>query len=217
LKGGTRFSRWGHPIVWVGWLPILAACGGAVENSPRNRTFYDYAAGARAPEAVERRYPPLDLAEAVPNPEYIGVTILRDGVRFSRPKNWTIREASNDPGRAYIIYVSPRAYSFAVYERADPPGDAWQKVLDRYEEDVASVGAKVLGGRVPVGTWQGQGRAYSIERTVEATKKPLLSHSREIVLRGEHRVVLVQIVHEGMDMSVIDGELMRSIDTLGVP
>jgi hypothetical protein len=203
--------------VLIGAAAILAACGGAADNAPRNRTFYDSTTGSRAPEAVERRFPPLDLAESAPNPEYIGVMILRDTVRLSRPRNWTIREASNEPGRAYIEYVSPRAYAFAIYERPDPPGDAWQKVIDRYEEDAASVGAKILGGRVPIATWQGQGRAFSIERMVEGTKKPLISHSREILLRGEHRFVLVQIVHEGTDMAGIDIELMRPLDTLGVP
>jgi hypothetical protein len=213
-----RFSRWAPATLFVGWALVLAACGGAPDTVARNRTFYDYAtAGPRAQEAVERRFPALDLAESAPNPEYIGVTILHDTVRFSRPKNWTIREASNDPGRAYITYVSPHAYSFAVYERGDPPGDSWQKVLDRFEEDVASVGAKVLSGRVPIATWQGQGRAYSIERTVEGTKKPLISHSREVVLRGDHRFVLVQVVHEGTDMAGIDAELMRPLDTMGVP
>jgi len=183
----------------------------------RNRTFYDYAGrNAAVPEIFERRYPRLDLAESPPNPEYIGVAVLHDGVVFSRPRNWTIREAINDPGRSYITYVSPRAYSFALYERADPPRDSWREVLGRYEEDVASVGAKMIGGRIPVATWHGQGRAYSIERQVEATKKPLISHSREIVLRGDHRIVLVQIVHEGWDVSGIEEELVRTIDSLEV-
>jgi hypothetical protein len=194
----------------------LWGCGGASDNAPRNRTFYDYAARSSSPEAFERRYPPLDLPETAPLPEYLGVMVLRDGVRFSRPKNWTIREASNAPGRAYIEYVSPRAYAFAIYERADPAGDSWPEVLKRYEEDVASVGAKMVGGRVPIATWQGQGRAYSIERNVEATKKPLISHSREVVLRGEHRVVLVQVVHEGDDLAGIDSELARSFDSMAV-
>jgi hypothetical protein len=88
--------------------------------------------------------------------------------------------------------------------------------MTRYEDDVASVGAKAVGRRVPVATWRGQGRAYSIERKVEAAKKPLISRSREILLRGEHRIVIVQIVHDGEDMSAIDAELTRVIGTMEV-
>jgi hypothetical protein len=33
-----------------------------------------------------------------------------------------------------------------------------------------------------VATWRGQGRAYSIERNVEAVKKPYISRSRKILL-----------------------------------
>jgi len=88
--------------------------------------------------------------------------------------------------------------------------------MNRYEDDVASVGAKVVGRRVPVAAWRGQGRAYTVERKVEAAKRPFISHSREIVLRGEHRIVVVQIVHEGDNLSAIDEELMRVSSTLEV-
>ena len=70
--------------------------------------------------------------------------------------------------------------------------------------------------RVTVATWRGQGSAYSIERKVEAAKRPLISRSREIVLRGEHRIVIVQIVHDGEDLSAIDAELARVVGTLEV-
>jgi hypothetical protein len=196
----------------------LAGCGGAPDTAARNRTFYDWSSAGPGNTAAqfEQRYPPLDWAEKQPNPEYIGVTIVRGGVHLSRPKDWTIREASNEPARAYIQYTSPRAYSFGIYERPDSPGDLWRDVLTRYEDDVASVGAKAVGRRVPVATWRGQGRAYSIERKVEAAKRPLISRSREIVLRGESRIVIVQIVHDGEDMSAIDAELARVVGTLEV-
>ncbi|HMJ54290.1 MAG TPA: hypothetical protein VK540_19550 [Polyangiaceae bacterium] len=196
----------------------LAGCGGAPDTAARNRTFYDWSSAGPGNTAAqfEQRYPPLDWAEKQPNPEYIGVTIVRGGVHLSRPKDWTIREASNEPARAYIQYTSPRAYSFGIYERPDSPGDLWRDVLTRYEDDVASVGAKAVGRRVPVATWRGQGRAYSIERKVEAAKRPLISRSREIVLRGENRIVIVQIVHDGEDLSAIDAELARVVGTLEV-
>jgi hypothetical protein len=196
----------------------LAGCGGAPDTAARNRTFYDWSSAGPGNTGAqfEQRYPPLDLGEKLPNPEHLGVLIVRGGVRLSRPKEWMIREASNEPGHAYLQYTSPRAYSFGVYERPDSPSDLWLDILTRYEDDVASVGAKAVGKRVPVATWRGQGRAYSIERKVEAAKRPLISRAREIVLRGEHRVVIVQIVHDGEDLSAVDGELARVIGTLEV-
>jgi hypothetical protein len=195
----------------------LSACGGARDTAERNRTFYDWSsAGPGTTAQFEQRYPPLDFAERPPNPEYMGVTIVRGGVRLSRPKEWMVREASNEPARAYIQYTSPNAYSFGIYERPDSPQDLWLDILTRYEDDVASVGAKAIGKRVPVATWRGQGRAYSIERKVEAAKRPFISRSREIVLRGEHRVVIVQIVHDGEDLAGVDAELARVIGTLEV-
>jgi hypothetical protein len=71
----------------------------------------------RAGAQYEQRYPPLDFAAG--DAAYLGVTVVRGGVRLSRPKSWALREASNEPGRAFIQYISPSAYSFAIYERPD--------------------------------------------------------------------------------------------------
>jgi hypothetical protein len=127
-----------------------------------------------------------------------------------------VREASNEPGRSFIQYTSPKAYSFGIYERPESSRESWRDVLNRYEDDVASVGAKVVGRRVPVATSIGQGRAYTIERSVEAAKRPFTSHSREIVLRGDHRVVIVQVVYQGENLSAVDDELLRVVGTLEV-
>jgi hypothetical protein len=211
--------RQDHWLVLVGCLGI-AGCGGTPESATKNRTFYDWSTAAAGSGSTsgqfEQRYPKLDLAEKEPNPEFIGVTVVRGGIHLSRPKNWMIREASNEPGHAYIQYISPKAYSFAIYERPDAPTDLWKDVLNRYEDDVSSVGAKVVGKRVPVATAIGQGRAYTIERTVEAAKKPFVSHSREVVLRGEHRIVIVQIVQQAENLSAVEDELLRVIGTLEV-
>jgi hypothetical protein len=137
--------------------------------------------------------------------------VLRGGVRFSRPSNWTIRDASIDPGRAYIQYVSPNAYSFALYERSDAPSDLWRDVQSRYESDVAAAGAKDVGRRVPVATVANQGRAYTIER-----KTPLPSRSREYLLRSEHRIVLVQVVSQDSSLSRMSGELLDVLNHLEV-
>jgi len=202
-----------------GWL--VAGCGGAPETASKNSTFYDWATGgaaasAAAGEQFEQRYPPLDLAETQPNPEYVGVTVVRGGVHLSRPKNWHVREAGNDPGHSYIQYISPKAYSFGVYELPDSPSDSWRDVLSRYEDDVTAAGAQIVGRRVPMATWRGQGRAFSIERKVDAAKRPLVSHSREFVLRGDHRIVIVQVVHEGENLSALDEELIRVVRTFEV-
>jgi hypothetical protein len=198
---------------------LIAGCGGAQDTATKNRTFYDWSvasAGGASAGQFEQRYPPLDLAEKPPSPEFVGYTVVRGGVHVSRPKNWMVREASNEPGRSFIQYTSPKAYSFGIYERPESSKEAWRDVLNRYEDDVASVGAKVVGRRVPVATAIGQGRAFTIERSVEAAKRPFTSHSREIVLRGDHRIVVVQVVYQGENLSAVDDELLRVIGTLEV-
>jgi hypothetical protein len=197
---------------------LLAGCGGPSEGATKNRTFYDWtvATGDGGSKEFEERYPPLDFAAQEARPEYVGVTVLRRGIHLSKPKNWLLRDASNQPGQAYIGYVSPNAYSFAIYERPEYAGDAWRDMLKRYEDDAQSVGAKVVGKNIPIATGIGQGRAFSVERNVEAAKKPLVSHSREYLVRGESRVVIVQIVYEGDDLSQVNPELLRVVDTLEV-
>lgn len=195
----------------------LPACSGASESATQNRVFYDWAvATGEGAGDFEQLYPPLDLAEEPPLPQYMGVTVLRGGVHLSRPKDWMMRDADNTPGQAHVQYISPNAYSFALYERPDSPTDLWNDILSRYEDDVQSLGAKIVGKRVPLATYIGQGRAYTVERTVEAPKRPLVSGSREIVLRGQQRVVLVQIVFEGNSLEPVDYELLRVVNTLEV-
>ena len=128
-----------------------------------------------------------------------------------------MRNASNRPGEPYIHYVSPNAYSFAVYQRRDPPGDPWTDIIDRYTKDVESVGAKITGRLVPMATSNGQGRAFTIDRDVEAAKRPLESRSREIVLKSGKLVVLVQIVHQEQNLEAVDDELLRAVATMHLP
>jgi hypothetical protein len=207
------------PIAWV--LPVLAlgGCGGgpsAIATS--NRTFYDWAVPTESGGAkeFEERYPPLDLAQADPFPEYLGVTVLRRGIHLSKPRNWILRNASNQPGQAFVDYISPNAYSVAIYERPESPVSPWLDLMKRFEDDTQSLGAKISGQRVPVATGLGQGRAYDVTRNVEAAKSPLVSRSREYLVRGKTRVVLVQIVYEGEDLSLVNPELLRVVDTLEV-
>ncbi len=196
----------------------LAACGGPAGVATQNRTFYDWAVPTDSSGAkeFEERYPPLDLGAAQPFPEYVGVTILRRGIHLSKPKNWILRDASNQPGQAHVGYISPNAYSFAIYERPESPAYPWLDIMKRYEDDTLALGAQISGKRVPIATGIGQGRAYDVSRSVEAAKSPLVSHSREYLVRGQSRVVIVQIVYEGDDLSLVNPELLRVVDTLEV-
>ena len=203
-------------LFFVPWT--LAACGGPAATATQNRTFYDWAvptSGAGAHE-FEQRYPPLDFAAQPSRPEYVGVSVLRGGIHLSKPKNWILRDASNQPGQAYVGYISPNAYSFAIYERPESPTTQWRDIMKRFEDDTQALGAKIVGKRVPIATGIGQGRAFSVERSVEAAKSPLVSRSREYLVRGDSRVVIVQIVYEGDDLSLVDPELLRVVDTLEV-
>jgi hypothetical protein len=110
--------------------------------------------------------------------------------------------------------VSPRGYSFAIYETSDAPTDSWHDILQRYEVDVAAAGAKAVGQRIAVATGANQGRAYTIERKVEAVQAK--SRSREMLLRGDRKVVLVQIVTEEEGLSRISQELLEVLNHLEV-
>jgi len=196
-------------------------CGGAAAASGGPTTVFDPGGTATAAPVdvrtspdLEQRFPALDGAVTDGGP-WVGVSILRGGVRFSHPPRWTIRDASLEPGRSFVRYVSPNAYSFAIYERSDPPGKSWNDVLAHYEADVTASGAKAIGQRVPTATTTNQGRAYTIDRKIES-KTPILSRSREILLRGEHRIVLLQIVTSEESLSRISGELLEILEHVEV-
>ncbi len=204
--------------IWLGALNLvlLCACSAAPEEAQRNRTFYDWATAVSSGGDFEEPYPPLDLMAEPPRVGYKGVTVLRRGVHLSRPVDWVLRGGDNTPGQAFTQYISPNAYSFAIYERPESQQELWRDVMQRFEDDTQALGAKIVGKGVPIASFIGQGRAYTVERQVEAGKKPLISRSREYLMRGMTRIVLVQIVHEGEDLSAVDQELLRVISTLEV-
>ncbi len=199
---------------------LATACGGG-SGAARSATVFDPGSSAvnvapvdvtpgRSTE-VEVRYPPLDGAAGPGKWPSLGVSVLHDAVRFSRPAPWMIRGASVERGHEYVIYVSPRGYSFAIYERSDSPKSSWTEIERRYEDDVTGAGAKATGWRVPMATPTNQGRAYTVER-----KQPLASRSREILLRGTRRVVLVQVVSQDPDLSRLGPELLEVTNHLEV-
>jgi hypothetical protein len=196
-----------------------SACSGSPEPLAfQNQVFYydaDSSSGGDL-SAFEQRYPPLDLAQKDPNPAYLGVGIIGGSIHLSRPVDWRIIKASNKPEERYIKYVSPEEYVFAVYEQVDSPSDTWRDVMQRYEDSAASNGAELLGQRVPMSTWNAQGRAYAVRRRVKAAKGPFVTMSNEFLVRDDHRVILVQVVHQGDNLKPLSEELLRVVQTLEV-
>jgi hypothetical protein len=193
----------------------LSGCGGA-EAASRRTVFDPSIQGtnvvAVGSVALERPIPALDAPTPRASEPLVGVSVLNDAVRFSRPNRWMIRDASNEAGHEYIHYVSPRAYSFAIYALSDAPTDSWRDILQRYEVDVAAAGGKIVGQRIATATSANQGRAYTIERKVETSR----SRSRELILRGARSVALVQIVTQDDTLSRIGGELLEVLKRLEV-
>lgn len=194
-------------------LLALTGCKKANTAGADNRTFYQNDDLVAKGGGIERPYPPLDLK----GPEaYMGVAVLEGSVRLSRPVGWTIRRVSTAPDHRFIEYASPHQYVFGIYERRDDAGDDWKDILGRYEEDAKTSGAEQLGGRVPVATHNAQGREYVMKRTVRGQKAPYTNVSHEVVLRGEHHVDLVEIVHQGETLEGVTQELLRVMETLEV-
>ena len=202
--------------LWLALLLTTTACGG----SSASRTVFDPTGGIAPVDVtssadLEHAYPPLDSPDVPGSKGWIGVAVLHDAVRFARPRQWRIRDASLEPRHAYIRYVSPNAYSFAIYERTDGYDAAWKEIFQHYEADVAASGAKIVGEHIALATSANQAREYTIERKVDA-KPPLTSRSRELLVRGERRIVLVQIVTDEESLSRTAGELLDVLNHLEV-
>jgi hypothetical protein len=206
---------------WIGAAfcaaPLLFGCSSAPEPIAfKNHVFYQYDTQGASTEGTEKRYPPLDKAEASPLPEYLGISLMDGAVHISRPKNWVIRAATTEPEHRYVEYVSPREYMVAVYELVEYTGDPWHDLMGRYEDAAKKAGADLLGQRVPMATANAQGRGYVVRRPVAAAKGPLVNFSNEYLLRSDHRVVLLQIVHHGEKLDQLGGELRRVVETFEV-
>jgi hypothetical protein len=207
--------------ILAGVLVAASACASGPDPIAfKNRVFYEYGRGQlteQEREQFELPYRPLDSrAETRAGTDYIGVQVLKGAVRLSRPRDWIIRSASLEPERRFIEYVSPRQIAFAVYERIESPLDPWREILQRYEDDVKKEGGTLLGKAVPAATWNAQARAYDVQRAVPAPKAPFVNRCREYLVRGEHRLLLVQVVYQGDTIEPFTDELLRVIDTLQV-
>lgn len=198
-------------------LPVLAGgCGGGISSvAEKNKTFYAYDTASKdLIDLFERPYPPLDLRAEPPKLEYRGVSVLNGRVHVSRPTEWVLRKASNEPGRRYVQYVSPKEYVFAVYEWPDHADAPWREVIARYEDAAKASHAELLEHRIPMATWNAQARAYVVRRRVPASKQSYVNTSLELLARNDRRIVLVQIVHQGEAVGELTGELLRVVDTL---
>jgi hypothetical protein len=197
-----------------------AACGalslGCAAEAPavtqRSGTFYQYdeLAFGSGTSPFERPNQAFDRAATPARGALIGVDVLGGAVSFARPPGWRIRRASLQPERRYIEYVSPRQYVFALYERTDAPGDSWNDVLTRYEDDAKASKAELLSKRVPVAAAFLPGRAYVVKRNVRGARGPYVSRSREALFRSDTRVVLAVLVHQG-EHPVLPAEELRAV------
>jgi hypothetical protein len=200
-------------------VSLLAGCSSTpAPVAFQNPVFYQYdtLAGSADVQALEQHYPPLDQSEAPPLPEYIGMAVLGGAVHLSRPRDWVIRSGSARPEHRYIQYVSPSQYIVSVYELVESPDETWRAVMGRYEDQATKSGAELLGRRVPMATWNAQGRAYFVRRSVPAAKAPLVNHANEYLLRSGRRVVLLQIVHHDASLDPAGRELRRVVETFAI-
>jgi hypothetical protein len=198
--------------VRVDTLPAIGCSSAPEPIAFQNRVFYQYDELAGEVSPFERRYPILDHAEEPPNPQYIGVCVLEGAACFPRPRNWVVRRASLTPEKRFIEYVSPSEYIFAIYERIESPSDPWRVVMDRYESDQSALGAEIVGSRVPIATWNAQGRGYVLRRKIRGAKAPFENVSHEFLARSDMRIALVQIVHQTPNIEPVTGELLRVVN-----
>jgi hypothetical protein len=216
LHAGAR-SRASLVIAVLG-LAAFGCSSGPPADAFQNKVFYQYdslGSGADT-RALEQHYPPLDQSATAPLPEYVGIGLMGGAVHISRPRNWVIRAASGRAEHRFVEYVSPHEYMVTVYELVDSPFDPWLDIMTRYEDQAGKSGADLMSQRVPMATWNAQGRGYVVRRPVAASKAPLVNYAHEYLLRSEHRIVLVQIVHHDENLEELETELRRFVDTLEV-
>jgi hypothetical protein len=201
-------------------LPLLcaaAACGGSPTAPAQDQTFYLHGTAGpvdkNAP-GIETYFKPLDATATERTPRVVGVGVLSGDVRLGRPIDWYVRAADNTPQHRYISYQSPRQFLFSIFERIDSPEETWTDIERRYEADVAGEGSTILSGRMPVATANTQGRAYVVKTKVPA-KPEYQNYAHEVLIRSEHRLMLVQIIH-GENAEPIEDEVTQVLKSITV-
>jgi len=193
----------------------IGISGCASRPVQENHTFFQ-ADELLARAIVETPYPALDLPAQAGAPAYKGVAVLGGSVRFSRPTSWQIRRTGSAAHRRFIEYVSPHEYVFAVYERDDDAGTSWSDALKLYETDTKRPDVEFLGKAIPIAGYDTQGREYVLRRKVRGQRAPYTNTSREFIFRGKHAFASVELVHQGQSDASIEGELLRTVETLSV-
>jgi hypothetical protein len=182
---------------------LVAACGGGAGGAADNRTFFErpqYADGAASATQFEVPYPSLDRPAHDELPAFVGTAVFGDTVRFSRPPEWVLRSASDEQPARLIVWVSPKQYQFALYERRDLPSDLSDDALARYEEEVRASGTEIIGQRIPMATANAQGREYLLRKTVPGAKQAYVAWSREYLLRGAGHLYVAQVVTDARSL-----------------
>ncbi len=184
--------------------PLAAGCGGSPTAPAQDQVFYLHSSGLiDTNQSWETYFKPLDQQQTDRVPRVVGVGVLNGDVRLGRPIDWNVRGADYTPMRRYIAYQSPRQFIFAIYERVDSPEDTWTDVERRYESEVAAAGSQILAGRMPVSTANMQGRAYILKTNVPS-KPAYQNYAHEVLIRGDHRLMLVQVIHGESTESIQD-------------
>lgn len=203
------------PVVAATALAILSAsCGGAPTAPAQDKVFYLHGGSGVVDKNAgwETYFKELDVAADDRLPRIVGVGVMNGDLRLGRPADWYVRAADYTPQHRFISYQSPRQFLFSIYERVDSPEETWPDVERRYEADVTQEGSQILAGRMPVATANMQGRAYILKTRVPS-KPDLQNYSREVLIRGDHRQMLVQVIH-GESVDTIEDEVtavLRSI------
>jgi hypothetical protein len=191
------------------------ACGGSPTAPASDQVFYLHGGGlVDRNTSPETYFKPLDLMPTERVPRIVGVGVLNGDVRLGRPIDWYVRAADNTPQHRIISYQSPRQFLFSIFERIDSPEETWTDIERRYEIDVATEGSQILSGRMPVATANTQGRAYILKTRVPA-RPEYQNYAHEILIRGDHRLMLVQIVH-GESMEPIEDEVNAVLKSITV-
>lgn len=191
---------------------VCSGCGGSPTAPAKDEVFYLHNGKIDKTEGLEVYFKPLDADATARVPRIVGVGIFQGDIRLGRPIDWYIRASDSTPGHRFISYQSPRQFIFSIFERVDHPEDTWTEVLTRYEDDLAEQGAQVIAGRMPLATANAQARSYLVKTTV-AGRPPYQSMAHEIIVRSDHRLLLVQIVH-GDNIEAYADEMTASFKSM---
>ena len=199
------------PLALSGALAI--GCGGSPTAPQRDEVFYLHSTGiSDRSYSWETYFKPLDQSQNERLPRIVGVGVLLGDVRFGRPIDWVIRSADYTPQHRFISYQSPRQFLFSIFERVDHPDDTWTDVLRRYEADVDEQGSQILSSRAPFATANTQARSYVLKTRVPS-RPEYQNYAHEVLIRSDHRLLLVQIVH-GENVESTEDEMVAAIKSL---